>query len=45
MGRFKLLGDRLAARLPERQTAEAHVRCAILNTFNRLGMPVIVAHA
>jgi len=21
------------------------VRCAILNTFNRLGMPVTVAHA
>lgn len=45
MGRFKLLGDRLAARLPERQTAEVHVRCAILNTFNRLGMPVTAPHA
>jgi len=45
MGRFKLLGDRLAARLPERQMAEVHVRCAILNTFNRLGMPVTAPHA
>jgi len=45
MLRFKLLGERLAARQPERQAAEVHVRCAILNTFNRLGMPVTVAHA
>ena len=45
MGRLKLLGERLAARRPERQVAEVHVRCAILNTFNRLGMPVTVAHA
>jgi len=28
-----------------RQAAEVHVRCAILNTFNRLGMPVTVAYA
>ena len=35
----------LAARLPERQMAEVHVRCAILNTFNRLGMPVTAPHA
>lgn len=45
MGRLKLLGERLAAHRPERQVAEVHVRCAILNTFNRLGMPVTVAHA
>ena len=45
MLRFKSLGERLAAREPERQAAEVHVRCAILNTFNRLGMPVTVAHA
>ena len=45
MLRFKLLGERLAAREPERQAAEVHVRCAILNTFNRLGMPVTVAYA
>ena len=34
---LQVIGERLAA--------EAHVRCAILNTFNRLGMPVTVAHA
>ena len=32
--RFKLLGERLAARAPERQAAEVQVRCAILNTLN-----------
>ena len=45
MLRFKLPGERLAARAPERQVAEVHVRCTILNTFNRLGMPVTVTHA
>ena len=45
MLRFKLLGEKLAARMPERQVAEVQVRCAILNTFNRLGMPVTVTHA
>lgn len=45
MGRFKLLDERLAARQPERQAAEVHVCCVILNTFNRLGMPVTVALA
>ncbi len=45
MRRYKLLGERLAARKPERQVAEVHVRCAILNTFCRLGMPVTVALA
>ncbi|MCG9087260.1 IS5/IS1182 family transposase, partial [Laribacter hongkongensis] len=45
MGHFKLLGERLAARRPERQVAEVHVRCVILNTFNRPGMPMTVAHA
>jgi hypothetical protein len=40
------LGERLAAREPERQAAEVHVRYAILNTFNRLGsMPEVIAHA
>jgi len=39
------LGERLAAREPERQAAEVHVRYAILNTFNRLGMPEAIAHA
>ena len=45
MGRFKQLGERLATRQPEQQVAEVHVRCVILNTFNRPGMPVTVAHA
>ena len=45
MGRFKLPGERLASRQPERQVAEVHVRCVILNTFNRPGMPVTDAHA
>ena len=40
-----LLDNRLAARRPERQVTEVHVRYAILNTFNRLGMPVTVALA
>ncbi|MFC4157922.1 IS5 family transposase [Chitinimonas lacunae] len=44
MHRFKRLGERLLARLPERQVAEIHVRCAILNRFVLLGMPTTVAH-
>ena len=45
MPRFKLLGERLAAQAPERQAAKVHVRYAILNTFNRFGMPMTVTHA
>ncbi len=45
MHRFKRLGERLLARRPERQVAEVHVRCAILNRFVQLGMPNTVAHA
>jgi hypothetical protein len=45
MFRLKQLGDRLSARRSERQNAEVHIRCAILNTFTRLGMPVTVALA
>ncbi|AXK38506.1 transposase [Crenobacter cavernae] len=45
MHRFKRLGDRLLARNPERQVAEVHVRCAILNRFVHLGMPKTVVHA
>lgn len=41
---LQIVGARLAARLPDRQVAEVHVRCAVLNTFNNLGMPVTVAH-
>ncbi len=45
MSRFKRLGERLLARRPERQVAEVHVRCAILNRCVHLGMPQTVAHA
>jgi hypothetical protein len=45
MHRYKLLGERLSARKPERQVAEVHVRCTILNTFCWLGMPETVALA
>ena len=43
MSRLKRLGERLAAREPARQVAEVQIRCAILNTFNRLGMPDTLA--
>jgi hypothetical protein len=45
MSRLKRLGERLAARDPARQVAEVQIRCAILNTFNALGMPDTVARA
>jgi len=45
MSRLKRLGERLAARDPARQAAEVQIRCAILNTFNALGMPNTVAVA
>jgi hypothetical protein len=38
VSRLKRLGERLAAHDPARQVAEVQVRCAILNTYNRLGM-------
>jgi Transposase DDE domain len=43
--RLKRLGERLAAHDPARQVAEVRVRCAILNTYNRRGMPDTVAIA
>ncbi len=43
MSRLKRLGERLAARDPARQAAEAQIRCAVLNTLNRLRMPDAVA--
>ena len=43
MSRIKRRGERLAARDPARQVAEVQLRCAILNTYNRLGMPDTVA--
>ena len=45
ISRLKRLGERLSARDPARQVAEVQVRCAILNTYNRLGMPYTVAIA
>jgi hypothetical protein len=45
MSRLKRLGERLSARDPARQVAEVQIRCAILNTFNALGMPDTVARA
>ena len=45
MSRLKRLGERLSARDPARQVAEVQIRCAILNTFNSLGMPNTVARA
>ena len=45
MSRLKRLGERLAARDPARQVAEVQIRCAILNTFNALGMPDTIVRA
>jgi hypothetical protein len=45
MSRLKRLGERLSARDPARRVAEVQIRCAILNTFNALGMPDTVARA
>ena len=45
MSPLKKPGERLAARDPARQVAEVQVRCAILNPFDRLGMPDTVALA
>jgi hypothetical protein len=45
VSRLKRLGERLSARDPARQVAEVQIRCAILNTFNSLGMPETVALA
>ena len=38
---FKAFGERIASRDPERQTAEIHVRIALMNRFNALGTAVI----
>ena len=45
MSRLKRLGERLSARDPARQVAEVQIRCAILNTFNALGMPDTIVRA
>jgi hypothetical protein len=45
ISRLKRLGERLAAHDAARQIAEVQIRCAILNTYNRLGTPGTVAVA
>ena len=37
MNRLKLFGDRIMSRDPDRQTAEIHLRDALMNRFNALG--------
>ncbi len=39
---MKLLGERLSARAPDRQTAELQIRAALLNRFTQLGTPETV---
>jgi hypothetical protein len=39
---LKSLGERIAAREPDRQTAEIHIRIALMNRFNALGTAEIV---
>ena len=34
---LKSFGDRIASRDPDRQTAEVHIRIALMNRFNALG--------
>ena len=42
MNRLKLFGDRIMSRDPDRQTAEIHIRIALMNRFNALGTAEIV---
>ncbi|KAA8605147.1 IS5 family transposase, partial [Salipiger aestuarii] len=39
---IKAFGERIAARDPDRQTAEIHIRVALVNRFNALGTAAIV---
>ena len=39
---LKAFGDRIAARDPDRQTAEIHIRVALMNRFNALGTADVV---
>lgn len=34
---FKAFGERIASRDPDRQTAEIHIRIALMNRFNAIG--------
>lgn len=42
---LKAFGERVAARNPDRQTAEIHFRITIINRFNALGTAEIVRAA
>ncbi len=42
MAARKALGDRIAARDPDRQTAEIQIRIALMNRFSVLGTAEIV---
>ena len=39
---LKAFGERIAARDPDRQTAEIHIRTALIHRFNALGTAEIV---
>ena len=39
---LKSFGERIASRDPDRQTAEIHIRIALMNRFNALGTAEIV---
>ena len=39
---LKTFAERIAARQPDRQTAEIQIRVALINRFNALGMAEIV---
>lgn len=42
MRRLTAFGERIAATEPDRQTAEIHIRIALMNRFNALGTAEIV---
>ena len=42
MRRLKAFGERIASRDPNRQTAEVHIRIALMNRFSALGRAEIV---
>lgn len=39
---LKSFGERIAARDPDRQTAEIHIRIAFMNRFNALGTAEVI---
>ena len=39
---LKAFGERIAARDPDRQTAEIHIRVTLINRFNALGTAGVV---